>query len=111
MPKTKAKIQIDPADALFQRVDDLFAPEETKVSDSIHYLRFDKTPIKLANGTIIHPNREGYQEVSTFLRATNAKQMLRNLIGIAILTNARRRELREGKQQPEEKEPEETPEG
>lgn len=105
MPKAKEK---DPTETLFQQVNNLFAPEVVETKGKTHYLRFDQTPIKMADGTQLIPATDGWAEISTFLRATDAKTMMRNLIGIAILANKRRRELREQKPQETEKEEKET---
>jgi len=111
MPKTKEKIQTDPTDNLFQQVDNLFAPEEVETKGKVHYLRFDQTPIKMSSGDKLIPATDGWAEISAFLRATDAKTMMRNLIGIAILANKRRRELRETKSKQETLGEEESQEG
>jgi len=109
--------------SLFDVVDDIFETPKTEIrKGKVHYLRFDDSPMplgelgkKLLGKEEIIPSEEGWIEVSSFLGVTNAKQMVRKLIGLAIVAN--RRETiekllaKEQKQQEKEKKEEKPQEG
>jgi len=84
-------------DALETAIENFFQVSPTERKGSVHYLKFDSNPMplgkigqELLGKEEIIPAVEGYQEVATFLRASSSKEMVRNLIALAIISNRRR---------------------